>query len=108
MSDEVQRVTLPQVASYVEPWFGRAIDMCGLVQAEQAQPGERFLHAKSSSGEPYWFLVYDPEYRLPLDKTVCVKGLVRVRPGTVGDGGRVADGLQNPAHVLYPLDCTKP
>ena len=110
-----ERVFLGAVATNLE-YFERLVETCGLVQGVgHRDPRERILHdASPHSGESFWLYVFDGDRVLPAEGSrTCVTGIYRRRDGlsfkkavALGLGTHVvADGLQRPDHVFYPVRC---
>lgn len=107
-----ERVFLGALATDVMTYLNRRIEVCGIVQgAEQYRPNERILHDSSPYGA-YWFYVDDSRALLPeAGERGCVVGITRRRDGLTPEqaiarglsNSYVADGLQRPDFVLYPV-----
>lgn len=110
-----ERVFLGAVASNVFAYLDRVVEVCGLVQeVGERDPRERILHEMSPIGTGYWIYVYNEDHVLPPEGTRgCVVGTPRRRDGLTPEQAEarglpnvgVADGLQRPDYVFYPVRC---
>ena len=110
-----QRVFLGAVATNLD-FAEQVFETCGLVQrVGDRDPRERVLYDVSPrTGDHYWINVFDGDRVLPPEGTrTCVTGIFRRRDGYSIKEARalgrsttaVADGLQLPDFVFYPVRC---
>lgn len=102
-----ERVPLPAATFFVHPYVGRLIELCGRVEAGPTAKEERILYAASDLGDPQRFLIHDPGGRLPMGEDACVAGMIRERAAPSAAVRPMPEGLTNPDHILYPLDCRR-